>query len=140
MPKMTPGQGRSEFTGFLNKWKASSRGMPQVVLGTRIAGMALPYPSIKASQPPTLSKPETVDSRVGHSGGDARSCQGHIWLTEAHENEGSHQHDGSLSSVCVDDGCQPTWDTRAQRRQTLSSSPGVWSTPSGWGRKSPATV
>lgn len=77
MPMMTPGQGRSEFTGSLNKLKASSRGIPQVVFGTRIAGIALPYPSIKASQPPTLSKPETVDSRV-RQGGDARSRGGHI--------------------------------------------------------------
>lgn len=77
MPKMTPGQGRSEVTGSLNKWKASSRGMPQVVLGTRIAGIALPYPSIKASQPPTLSKPDRADNRVRQSGGDARSCVTH---------------------------------------------------------------
>lgn len=57
MPKMTPGQGRSEVTGCLNQWKASSRGMPQVVFGTRIDGIALLYPSSKASQPPTSAKP-----------------------------------------------------------------------------------
>lgn len=41
MPMMTPGHGRSEFTGSLNMWKASSRGMPQVEFGTRTEGMAL---------------------------------------------------------------------------------------------------
>lgn len=41
IPKMTAGHGRSESTGSLNRWKASSRGMPQVVFGTATAGMAL---------------------------------------------------------------------------------------------------
>ncbi len=58
MPMMVPGQGRSEFTGSLNMWKASSRGMPQVEFGTRIDGMAFPYPSIRAFQPPTSAKPQ----------------------------------------------------------------------------------
>lgn len=57
MPTMTPGQGRSEFTGSLNRWKASSRGMPQVELGTVMDGMASPYPSIRPFQPPTSAKP-----------------------------------------------------------------------------------
>lgn len=41
MPKMMPGHGRSESTGSLNRWKASSRGMPQVEFGTVTDGMAL---------------------------------------------------------------------------------------------------
>lgn len=33
------------------------------------------------------------------------------WLTEAHEDERSSQHDSGLSSICVDDCSQTTWDT-----------------------------
>lgn len=57
---------------------------------------------------------------VRQRGGDARACERRGWLTEAHEDEGPHQHDGSLSSVSVDDGRQTTWDTRARREQALS--------------------
>lgn len=64
MPMMMPGQGRSELTGSLNKWKASSRGMPQVEFGTRIDGMALAYPSSRAFQPPTSTKPQQGHRRV----------------------------------------------------------------------------
>lgn len=62
MPTITPGHGRSEFTGSLNNRKASSRGMPQVELGTRTTGMALKYPSITASQPPTSVKPQSEEN------------------------------------------------------------------------------
>lgn len=41
MPMMTPGHGRSEVRGSLNRLKASSRGMPQVEFGTVTDGMAL---------------------------------------------------------------------------------------------------
>lgn len=58
MPMMVPGHGRSEFTGSLNMWKASSRGMPQVEFGMRTEGMALGYPSMRAFQPPTSAKPD----------------------------------------------------------------------------------
>lgn len=67
MPMKIPGQGRSEFTGSLNMWKASSRGMPQVELGTRMEGMALPYPSIRPFHPPTSAKPQSGDKRVSRS-------------------------------------------------------------------------
>lgn len=40
MPKMMPGQGRSEWTGSLNRWKASSRG-PQVEFGKVTDAIAL---------------------------------------------------------------------------------------------------
>ena len=68
MPMITPGQGRSEFTGSLNKWKASARGMPQVELGTRMEGMAFSYPSIRPYQPPTSIKPQRGDKRVRQTG------------------------------------------------------------------------
>lgn len=72
MPKRTPGQGRSDVTGCLNMWKESSRGIPQVVFGTRIDGMALIYPSIIPFHPPTSAKPQQVDRRVRQSGSGVR--------------------------------------------------------------------
>lgn len=68
MPIMRPGQGRSEFIGSLNMWKASSRGMPQVELGTRTEGMAFAYPSIRPFQPPTSAKPKHRDNGIIYSG------------------------------------------------------------------------
>lgn len=117
MPMMTPGQGRSEVTGCLNMWKASERGIPQVEFGTRIAGMALAYPSIRAFQPPTSTKPGT--RRVTQTGGWSTDDV-NKGLTEAHEGQRASQHNGSLSSVCVDDGSQTACNTNKQ--QTVSSS------------------
>lgn len=58
MPRSTPGQGRSEVTGWRNMWKASSRGIPQVELGTRMEGIAWGYLSRTAWNPPTSTKPD----------------------------------------------------------------------------------
>lgn len=112
MPMRMPGQGRSELTGSLNMWKASSRGMPQVEFGTRTDGIALPYPSIKAFQPPTSTKPQQRDGRVRRYKAVMRAGRVvALLLTEDHEGEWSGQHDNSLSSICVDDCSQTTWET-----------------------------
>lgn len=83
------------------------------------------------SRPPSLRPRQSLKRWTAWSGRvmvmRGRVGGGHGWLTEAHEDEGSQQHDSSLRSICVDDGRQTTWDTTARRGQALSSSPRAWS-------------
>lgn len=53
---ITPGQGRSAVTGSLKMWKASSRGIPHVLLAVAFrsaVGIAFMYFTTRASNPPT---------------------------------------------------------------------------------------
>ncbi len=112
MPRITPGQGRSEVTGWRNMWKASSRGIPQVVLGTRMEGMAWGYLSRTAWNPPTSLKPSQQHWEehiiIVLKASRLKSAWLSWSLTEAHEDQCSDHHDESLDRIGVDHCCQTT--------------------------------
>lgn len=65
----------------------------------------------------------------------------HIGLTEAHEDERSRQHDGSLGSICVNDCSQTPWGTTHNRHTEQEISCSLMFKRLGFlCKRSPATV